>query len=88
MMQKIQIFYRGPVMFVATCSFLCLATISLKVSVSNYFQVSIRRDLSQQVLLSNQVPLFIDQLDIYKYHCFSFFPWMLVDTQMRSVKEK
>ena len=85
-MQKI--FYRGPVMFVATCSFLCLATISLKVSVSNYFQVPIRRDLSQQVLLSNQVPLFIDQLDIYKYHCFSFFPWMLVDTQMRSVKEK
>ena len=42
-------------------------------------------NLSQQILLSNQIAVFIDQLEIYKDDCFSCFLCMLVDTQMRKV---
>ena len=37
-------------------------------------------NLSQQVLLSYQISVFIGQLEIYKDHCFSFFLCMLGDT--------
>ena len=45
-------------------------------------------NLSQKVLLSNQIAVFIDQLVIFKDHCFSFFLCMLRDTQMRKVLKK
>ena len=41
-------------------------------------------NLSQQVLLSNKIAVFIGQLEIYKDHCFSFFLCMLRSTQMRN----
>ena len=50
-----------------------------------------RRDLPcilKQVLLSNQIAVFIDQLEIYKDHRFSFFLSMLGDTQMMKVLKK
>ena len=46
-------------------------------------------NLSQQILLSNQIAVLVDQLEIYKDHCFYFFLWMLGDnTQMSKMLKK
>ena len=45
-------------------------------------------NLSQQVILSNQIAIFIDQPKIYKDHCFSFFLCILGDAKMRQVLKK
>ena len=41
-------------------------------------------NLSQQILLSNQIAVLVDQLEIYKDHCFYFFLWMLGDNTQKS----
>ena len=37
------------------------------------FHAFLIHNVSQQLLLSNQIALFIDQLEIFWDHCFSFF---------------
>ena len=55
-----------------------------KEETSHAFLIS---DLTQQVLLFNQIAAFLDQLEIYKDHCFSFFLCMKGDTQMRKMSK-
>ena len=52
------------------------------------FHAFLIHSLSQKVLLSNQIAVFIDQLVIFKDHCISFFLYMLRDTQMRKMLKK
>ena len=45
-------------------------------------------NLSLQVLLSNQIAVFIDQLEIYKDHCLSVFLYMLEVIQISEMLKK
>ena len=52
------------------------------------FHAFFNRNLSQEVLKSNQIVVLFDQLEIYKDPSFSLFLSMLGDTQMREVLKK
>ena len=62
--------------------------IEWKIKWKEAFHAFLIQNLSQQVLLSNQIAVCIDPLKIYKDHCFSFSLCMLEDIQMRKLLKK
>ena len=62
--------------------------IEWKIKWKEAFHAFLIQNLSQQVLLSNQIAVCIDPLKIYKDYCFSFSLCMLEDIQMRKLLKK